>query len=376
MTDRRMIFFTTRPIHEGPPSGARVRPTAMLAAFRAIGYEVAEVTGGMAERMKIIQATKAAIAGGTKFDFLYMENATLPLHMTEPKLALPRRHPFADAALLRFCRAHGIPVGIFNNDVHWRFASYQAGNSSLRRRVRIPFYLLEYWLYGRLSDVIFVPHQSMAAHLPGRFRRVEVLPHGADPGAAASPPQPSPSDHLNLFYVGGLGPFYRLHTLFAAVQRLEPITLTVCCRREEWQRQAAGYAPLMCERIRVVHGAGAELRPYIERADVLSCFLSPDPYWRATFPLKVFEYLAHARPILAAQDTNAGDFVLENGFGWTSPDDVEQLVEILQRIAAHPDERARMAEHIQRMLPQHTWQARARQAADSLTRASPLRLSA
>ena len=42
---KRCIFHYPAPIADAPGIGSALRPKRMLAAFRAIGYEVEEVTG-------------------------------------------------------------------------------------------------------------------------------------------------------------------------------------------------------------------------------------------------------------------------------------------------------------------------------------------
>ena len=148
MCGGRMIFMT-RPVDDGVASGSRIRPQGMLAGFRALGLEVEEVTGGMVTRRSAIRRVMERIAGAVDYDYLYMENATIPLHLTEPRLGLLRRHPLLDAHFLWHCRRHGIPIGIFNNDIYWRFPE-TAG--STHRHLRYALYLLEFWLFARLAD--------------------------------------------------------------------------------------------------------------------------------------------------------------------------------------------------------------------------------
>lgn len=369
MTERRMIFAAPRPIGEGS-SGSMMRMRALRAAFRALGYQVDEVAGPLEARMAAMARVMRQMAEGVRYDFAYMENHTIPLHLTEPRLRLARRYPLADLRFLRACRRHGVPVGVFYRDVWWRFPEYRRSSPVKQRLLRTPFHWLELLLYARFADLLYVPHLAMADALPLRPRRVKALPPGI---STAAPPAPMPplERELRLFYVGGVGPFYRLHRLVEAVRRVEGVTLTICCRPHEWQLCRDSYADLITDRVKVVHAHGDQLVPYFRSAHVLSCFVAPTPYWRVTVPIKLFEYLGHGRPILAACGTNAGAFVDEHEIGWTAADDAGELAALLQHLRSAPDELALRAANTARLVPEHTWQVRARQVAEDLSAPPP-----
>lgn len=370
-----MIFYVPGPIDDEITSGSRVRPRAMLAAFRALGFDVEEVTGHIDARLSAMRRVRKKISSGVKFAFLYVETSTLPLHLTEPRLALLHRHPLADARFLAFCRRQGVPVGIYYRDIHWRFSHYRALTRRWRRLFRLPFYLLEVWLYARLAHVLYVPHSDMAANLPFRFRSVAALPPGANSATAASgilgKSEPDNSTGLHILYVGGLGPLYRMQALLDAVDQVEGVRLTLCCRQADWRRFGGEYGGLDGDRIRVIHQSGANLEPYYASANLLSGFLEPNDYLAFAMPVKLFEYLAHRKPILATADTAMGRFVKDHDIGWCVPYDRAELIALLSRLRESRADFAEKAANATRLLPKHTWIARAQKVAADLTAPNP-----
>ena len=80
---KRCIYHFPEPIVENPGIGSALRPNRMLAAFRALGYEVDEITGYSKERKKKIAAIRKRIAAGEKYDFVYSESVNGPTMMAD-----------------------------------------------------------------------------------------------------------------------------------------------------------------------------------------------------------------------------------------------------------------------------------------------------
>src|SRR5690606_1943591 len=101
LSSLKIIFHHSRVITDDGKSGSQVRPYKMLIAFRKLGVNVTEVVGNARQRVETIQKIKQRIAEGELFDFVYSENLTVPVAMSESH-RLPTR-PFLDHNFLEFC---------------------------------------------------------------------------------------------------------------------------------------------------------------------------------------------------------------------------------------------------------------------------------
>ena len=354
-----MVFYSPTVVKGGAGSGSGVRPYRMREAFGRLGYEVIDVSGRHRERHgAMARARERVDAGGV--EFVYAEMASTPVALTEPITA--RVDPRADFAFLRHCRSRGVPVGAFYRDVYWRFPGYlrQAGAAyGLWARAHYA------WELRRLDaavDVLFLPTMRMGEYVPrvdpAKFRE---LPPGAPVGAA------SEGEAADLFYVGALGDYYDLSECAAAVAATPGATLTMCVPPDQWRAHRAAYEPFLGGGVSVVHGRGEDLDPYYARAGAGVLAMRPVEYRAFAAPVKLFEYIGRSLPVLASQGTYVGDFVARTGTGWTLPYDREAIAGLLARLVADPGAAAGARAAVRRARGRHTWEARARQAAQALT---------
>jgi glycosyltransferase involved in cell wall biosynthesis len=363
---KHMIFHHPLPLPAEVNSGSRVRPLRLLDAFRAIGYEVTLVAGDGAERHAAMAGVRAQVAAGKRFAFLYAEPPNAPL------LWLNRQQPhrLQDFSLWRWCQAQGIPVGLFYRDVHWRFEQYRAVTSWQKRAALIPLYWVDWLSYGLYVDHLFLPSLGMAAHLPTRC----TISPGTGP-AVGGPQSESPLGQaaakahekpLRLFYVGGVQPpLYDLKPMFAAIEALAGVVLTVCCRPTEWAAVQEYYTPFDRTKIQIVHAQGEALAHYYREADLFGLFWRPNAYLDFAMPVKIFESLGYGVPIVTTAGTEAARFVANEGLGWVVADAAELRTLLLhlrdlRAVVAEQRRRVEAARH------RHTWQVRAQTVADLL----------
>lgn len=83
------------------------------------------------------------------------------------------------------------------------------------------------------------------------------------------------------------------------------------------------------------------------------------PYFlRDTSPLKLFEYLAAARPIVCADLPTVRDVVDEKSVRFFRPGDPSGLAEAIDDVMRHPEEASRRAEEGRRIVKEHSWEKR------------------
>ena len=362
-----MIFHAPFPLQPDRVAASMLRPLAMRRAFADLGYRVMNVTGYAAQRRRAMTRVRAALAAGARIEFVYSENATIPNALTEPR-HLPV-HPLLDAAFFRHCRRSGVPVGVFYRDVYWRFPRFREGINPVLEAGLQAAYRSELMAFERVGLHLFLPSQAMARHVPHVDPvRMSALPPGAPDVAATRRDSDGRDDggdedgkELELLFVGVLQDNYRLDACLRAVSATPGTRVTLCVRQETWETSRDHYAPLLpAGRAQVVHRSGVELEPLYRRADLGVLFTEPNPYWDFAVPYKLYESLAHELPVIAVRGTQTGRLVEEMGIGWVLSYDAGALGDLLRHLREAPEEIEAVRRRMREVLPDQTWQARAR----------------
>lgn len=358
----KIIFHHPLPLDPNAKSASGIRPQRMLQAFKELGYEVELVTGYAAERKAAIKRIKEQVKRGAKFDFVYAESSTMPTSMTD-KHHLPL-HPFLDFGFFRFCNRNSIPVGLFYRDIYWRFEEYGKNLNPLKKYAAKLAYWFDLWVYQRTLTKLYLPSMQMGEYVPLVSKdKFEALPPGHLNNAVI---ESSVTNHkLSLFYVGGMSNHYQLHVLFEVIREVPDIQFTLCTREAEWQAVKHEY-PELSDNIHIIHKTGAAMEEHLKAADIAVLFVKPQEYREFASPVKLYEYLGFHKPVLASAGTLSGQFVQENGVGWAVKYDAQALKELLQQLLNQPELAVKMQAQLKEAVPQHSWQARAKQVIQSL----------
>jgi glycosyltransferase involved in cell wall biosynthesis len=358
-----MIYHAPYPLDSNAMSASGIRPVRMLEAFRELGYRVLEVTGNSKQRKLAIGSVKEFVADGGIVDFAYSESSTMPTAITDAH-HLPL-HPFLDAAFFRYLRHHDIPVGVFYRDIYWKFPEYLHSVNRIVALGTRALYRFDLFVYRLWVDRLYLPSLKMGVEVPiVKPAQHEALP----PGCTTLDPVGDPDDDLTIFYVGGIGDYYRLHEGMRAVGQVDGVRLIICTSKAQWDDLASDYEDIVNTSVDIVHASGRDLEVYYRRATIGSLFLEPIQYREFASPMKLYEYIGHGRPVIASKGTLSGTFVAEHNLGWTIPYSADALTELLNQLLENPDEVKSITEHVREERHAHTWLARARQVAGGLTR--------
>ena len=374
-----MIFHHPLPVTSEGRSGSQIRPYRMLQAFKALGYEVWEVTGHAAERKQAMARIKQRVSQGLDVAFCYSELSTMPTPLTE-KHHIPL-HPFLDPLFFRWLNRQTIPCGLFLRDIYWRFQLYRDAVPWFKRAITVPFYWYDVHWVRHTVDHIFVPSLSFDTYLsiqtytkgfstlhPGCDPPRLGVPGDHPPGGSGRSPR-SRSKTIHMLYVGGvMPPLYDLTPLFEMLARSQPIHVTLCCREEEWVLAQSHYGDLIPgNRLRVVHRRGGAVQTLYEKADLFVLWRRHHEYLDLAMPVKLFESMGHRVPIVTLKGSGLEltRFIERESVGWVVPSS-DALVSLVSAIQADPsmleEKRRRMEANIGR----HTWRERARQVAATL----------
>lgn len=365
---KRCIFHYLHPIEEKPGIGSALRPNRMLQAFRDIGYEVDTVVGYSAQRKEQIRRIKQNIKNGVSYDFVYSESVNDPTLLSDAD-HIPR-HPFLDFRFLKFCRKQGIPVGLFYRDVYWKFPIFRDSASLLKRMILKPMFAYDLFQYRKSLDLMFLPTMRMQQYaFPG------FPSHPLPPGGVLRPESyekkrsfPRNFGTLRIFYVGSLSSLYDNRLLFQAVQETPGVYLTVCTHQKQWASVRSSYEAYLCDRIEIVHKSGPALQEYYEAADVAAYCLNHNEYLDMAMPIKVFEAISYGTPLLATSIFSIAEMIQREDIGWVAETSVAGIRQILEQLLAHPEQIRQKTENTILAAQRNTWQCRALQAADVLTK--------
>ncbi|AYF38044.1 glycosyltransferase family 4 protein [Ethanoligenens harbinense] len=337
-------------------SGSSVRPQRMAQAFGKLGYAVTVLSGLQnRKRQRWLRVWRVwRTLRDDLPDFCYVE---------------PPSGPFfnlCDHLLLLRLWANGVPIGLFYRDAYWKFADWW-GVKGFKRWGLTLMHRFDLIVFRITCTVLFFPTQSMADLFA--FPRKAVLPPA---GMECSvPPHPPAGKAL---YVGGVSHFYGTDMLLGAFAILNeelrrPVHLTVVCRKKEMGDFFEPY--LGREWLTVLHLSGdAALAPLYAQSDVALYPSRPDRYMDFCMPVKLFEYLSRALPVVCTDCTEAAAFVRENGVGVVTPYNPREYALAVAALFDDPDGLQAMRAHCAEVLrTKHLWRHRAAQAAKIILQA-------
>lgn len=348
-------------------SGSQIRPYKMKTAFESLGYKVDFVEGYGNDRKKAIKEIKRKIIQGVRYDFLYSESSTMPTLLTE-KNHIPI-YPDLDFGFFSFCKKRRIPIGLFYRDFHWKFPFYGDSVTGIKKIVALMAYRYDLIRYEQLLDRFFLSSDEAGKYF--KNTKLENITRSLPPGADAANGEvavkhscyhkrmTNGTDIIKLFYVGGLGGHYQIEKMMSSVSKVSDIELTVCCREGEWQNNAGMLDKYLSDRINVVHKKGDELITYFRDSDIcLACFEHSE-YMDMAMPIKVFEYLSYAIPVIATKDTATGRFVSNNDIGWVVDYSEDSIVSLLEQLKDDYSKVVDKHENAMKALIDNTWESRA-----------------
>lgn len=357
---KRMIFHVPFPLGSNSKSASGIRPVRIYNGFKELGYEVDLVDGNAVQRKKAIKQIKENIKKGIKYDFCYSESSTQPTLHTEPYSFL--KHPFFEFGFFSYLKKRGIKIGLFYRDIYWCFPEYAV---SLKKRFYTYLYRYDIQMYLKYLYAVFVPSQEMLNYVPQlkQLKNFE-LPSGAELYLEDIDKTKSPN--INLFYVGGIKSHYDLSLVLKIIREYKDISLTLCCREEEWLNSIEKYEKYLAPNIKIIHKSGEDLLPYFRNADIGVIFLKPIEYRNFAMPFKLFEFIGHGLPVLASEGTKVAKFVKENNCGFVVDYNEKSLRNFLSSLSK--EKIATVKSNVIDFAPSQTWRERARTVAEILTR--------
>jgi glycosyltransferase involved in cell wall biosynthesis len=288
--------------------------------------------------------------------------------------------------------------------VYERYSLFGFGGAELARRFAVPHFLevnaplvdeqrrmrglslprVAEMVESRVFDSashIFVVSQSLREYVAGRgisTDRITVLPNAADPDRFAPPDGPSSlrrrlgwEDRFVVGFVGSMKSWHGVDTLVAALRMLADRDPRYCLLLvgDGPERESLGRGVTELGLTEQVHMTGA-----VPHEAVPDCIAAMDvavaPYAGDAdgyfSPVKLFEYLAMARPTVAAAVGQVADIIEQGCTGWLyPPGDSARLAGVIQELSLDSELARRVGRAGRELvLGRYTWAANARRVID------------
>lgn len=336
-------------------SGSSVRPQRMYAAFKKLGYQITLLSGLQNRRIE-------------RWKNVFAKYRELRTNLPELCYVEPPSGPFfnlCDHLLLLWLKAKGVPTGLFYRDAYWLFADFWPVKGVKRVFLRL-MHRFDLLIIRHTCKVVFFPSETMSGLF--RFGQKSILPPA---GMDAVVPVHRINHHA--LYVGGVSAFYGTDILLGAFrilneERGKHIRLTVVCRENEMKHFFDGY--LDKGWLEVLHLSGDEaLTPLYEQCDIALYPSRRDFYMDFCMPVKLFEYLSRALPVVSTDCKETARFVNENGIGVSAESTPESFADAVQKMFEQPELLARCRENaVKALRSANLWEHRAQKAAREILR--------
>lgn len=228
-------------------------------------------------------------------------------------------------------------------------------------------YGLERFLYARATHIV-VNSPAYQEYIVGKgvpARKITFIAYGADihmfhPGIDGSPIRArlGLQDKFMVLYAGTIGQAHDLYTVLRAAQRLDSETHIQFVLFGDGKERPRLEAEAQRLGLRNVLFAGVcpkrDVPAVIAAADVCLAILQDLKMFRTTYPNKVFDYMASARPTVLVIDGVIRQ-VLEaaNGGVFVKPGNDERLAETILELSKDPQRVKQMGENARAYLVQN-----------------------
>ena len=357
----KIIFYHPDKIVLGK-SGSSVRPYNMLLAFRELGVEVEVIDGNDADRTTKGKKVMAKIKAGANYDFIYIENTTLPLGLTIKKIPFLNISYYGflsfDKKFIQFCLNQNISCKYYFRDIHWGFPETFENNHSLLKNS----YLLAFQKYFGKKELkflkkniqVYVPSSLFQDHLK-KYYNLNSLP--LSPGSTIEETNKTPKKgELTIIYVGAVSSLYFSDFLIEQLGKLpDSVKLILCCRQKEYSANSKRLSVIRNKE--VYHLSGNDLNQLYSKANVALYPLKPTGYGKLAYSIKIPEYICKGKPIIAFKKTVCSEIIEKDTIGWAINMEEVEIKGLVNRLLKHPEEIILMTQNVIDVQAKYTWEA-------------------
>ena len=228
-------------------------------------------------------------------------------------------------------------------------------------------YGLERFLYARATHIL-VNSPAYKEYIVGKgvpAKKITFIPYGSDidrfhPGIDGSSVRArlGLKDKFVILYAGTIGQAHDLYTVLGAAQRLENETHIQFVFFGDGKERPSLEAQAQRLGLKNVLFAGVcpkkEIPTVIASADVCLAILQDLEMFRTTYPNKVFDYMASARPTVLVIDGVVRELIeASNGGVFVQPGNDELLAKTILELSRDPQRLKQMGENARAYLVKH-----------------------
>jgi glycosyltransferase involved in cell wall biosynthesis len=321
---------------------------------QALGRRAAVTMVSGSRWRRLGHGVRLVLSGLRRFDGVYVETAT--------SSAMPW-----DLWFLAFARASGVPVGIYFRDAYPLHRDLYP-LSGLRARLPDLGWRISLAAYRRMASVSFAPSAGLAAALG--LPDAVLLPPGTEPDA----PDLGAGTEPVVAYVGAL-------TTPVGFDRLVDALRLVRETMPEARLLAIGATPPgsaaipLPEWVDVRQASRDELPALLASVSVCAIPLPINRYTNLAWPLKLSDYLAFGKPIVATATTETAAALEGSGAGIVVGDRPAEMADGLLRVLRDRELASRLAaaSRALALAPDRTWDHRAGVIVERLAHAAARR---
>ncbi|WP_136685138.1 glycosyltransferase family 4 protein [Falsirhodobacter xinxiangensis] len=331
--------------------GASIHVQSMVRAFLALGAEVTLIsprTEGTPMPVRVVSIPVTG-SGAERTDALLAANRTLADVLADegPFDLIYERHALYAHAATEFAAAHAIPsvleinAPLIEEQSRHRTLTHPAqANDTARRSLSA-------------ATAVVAVSAAVAEYARGHgAKRVEVIPNAIDPARQALPHVPGP---FTVGFLGSLRPWHDIGVLLDAVAILQtriPAHLLIIGDGPDRERLAPRLTAIGAEVTGMV--PHSDLAQHLARLDVaVAPYSASQPFYFS--PLKLFDYMGAALPIVASRVGDLEDLLQGHGV-MCEPDDPQALADVLERLAGDAALRADLGRAARaHVMAHHTW---------------------
>ena len=331
--------------------GASIHVQSMVRAFLAMGAEVTLISPRTEGVPLPVRTVPVPLTGQDRTDALLAANDNVSRILSDegPFDLIYERHALYAHAGMEHAAAHHIPSVL---EINAPLIAEQTRHRTLTRREEALAATRR--SLGAAGTVVAVsPAVADYARAHGA-RRVEVIANAIDASRRALPHVAGP---FTVGFLGSLRPWHDIGVLVDAVEILQrriPARLLIIGDGPDRERLAPRLAAIGAEVTGMV--PHSDLPFHLARLDVgVAPYSALQPFYFS--PLKLFDYMGAALPIVASRVGDLGDMLQNGRLGLLcEPDDPEALADVLEGLAGNAHLRDSLGQAARaHVMAHHTW---------------------